>query len=171
MAEVQKQKLTSVFIRNFVFGAEDSLVSTVGLLSGIAIAGTPRSYIVLTGIVLIFVEAFSMGVASELSEHSTEEYEQRHEVGERIPMLGGLVMFVSYVVFGFIPIIPYLFTESVAALRYSVSISLIVLFALGVLSARLSGTKLLRHGIVMTVMGGAAIAIGVAIGSFINIGG
>jgi len=47
-------------LRNFVFGVEDSIVSTVGLVSGIAIAGLPKTEILLTGAVLIFVEAFSM---------------------------------------------------------------------------------------------------------------
>jgi VIT1/CCC1 family predicted Fe2+/Mn2+ transporter len=171
MAGIQRTKVASVLVRNFVFGAEDGLVSTVGLLSGIAIAGVSRTNIILTGIVLVFVEAFSMGIASELSEHSAEEYEQHHEVGEHIPVLGGLVMFISYVVFGFIPLVPYLFAGGVTSLRYSISISLVTLFALGILSAKLSGTKLFRHGIVMTIMGGAAIVIGVAIGSLINIGG
>lgn len=38
------------FLRTFVFGVEDSLVSTVGLLSGIAIAGVSQKAI-LVGIV------------------------------------------------------------------------------------------------------------------------
>ncbi len=67
------------FIRNFVFGVEDSLVSTVGLLSGIAVAGIGRSDIVVTGVVLISVEVFSMGVGSFLSERSAEEYVLQHE--------------------------------------------------------------------------------------------
>ena len=49
----------ALYIRNFVFGVEDSLASTVGLLSGIATAGVNASTIVVTGAVLIFVEAFS----------------------------------------------------------------------------------------------------------------
>jgi len=66
----------AVYVRNFVFGVEDSLVSTVGLLSGIASAGASTATIFLTGTVLIFVEAFSMAVGSYLSEESVEEYEK-----------------------------------------------------------------------------------------------
>ena len=62
-----------LFVRNFIFGAEDSLVSTVGLLAGVASAGIPRKDIIISGVVLIFVEAFSMGVGSFLSERTTEE--------------------------------------------------------------------------------------------------
>jgi len=60
--------------RNFIFGVEDSLVSTVGLLSGIAAADTSRFTIITTGIVLIFVEAFSMGIGSFLSEETSEQF-------------------------------------------------------------------------------------------------
>ncbi len=63
-----------VYLRNFVFGVEDSLVSTVGLLSGVAAAGVETKTIVLTGVVLIIVEALSMAVGSYLSEYSVEEY-------------------------------------------------------------------------------------------------
>ena len=60
------------YLRNFVFGVEDSLVSTVGLLSGIAIAGMNRESIFATGVVLIFVEAVSMAAGSFLAETSAE---------------------------------------------------------------------------------------------------
>ena len=52
------------YFRNFIFGVEDSLVSTVGLLSGVAIAGVPSRTILLTGVVLILVEAFSMAAGA-----------------------------------------------------------------------------------------------------------
>ena len=63
-------KKYSMIVRNFTFGVEDSLVSTVGLLAGIAFAGVNAGTVVLTGAVLIFVEGFSMAVGSLLSEQS-----------------------------------------------------------------------------------------------------
>jgi VIT1/CCC1 family predicted Fe2+/Mn2+ transporter len=74
----------AAYLRNFIFGVEDSLVSTVGLLSGIAIAGMSREDVFVTGLVLIFVEAISMSAGSFLSESSAEEYEtQRTAVSGR----------------------------------------------------------------------------------------
>ena len=70
----QPRSVSASYIRNFVFGVEDSLVSTVGLLSGVAIAGVEQKYIFITGLILIFVEAFSMAVGSFLSEESAEKY-------------------------------------------------------------------------------------------------
>lgn len=37
------------YFRNFIFGVEDSLVSTVGLLSGVAIAGVAQRSLLAVG--------------------------------------------------------------------------------------------------------------------------
>ena len=71
---METKKNIILFMRNFVFGAEDSLVSTVGLLAGVATAGVLQKEIIISGVVLIFVEAFSMSVGSFLSERTTEEF-------------------------------------------------------------------------------------------------
>jgi hypothetical protein len=44
------------YLRNFIFGVEDSLVSTVGLLAGVAAGGVSSAAILTTGLVLIVVE-------------------------------------------------------------------------------------------------------------------
>ncbi|MCH8049330.1 VIT1/CCC1 transporter family protein [Patescibacteria group bacterium] len=60
-------------IREIVFGLEDSLVSTLGVVTGIAV-GTGSTYVViLSGIVLIFVEGLSMAAGSYLSSKSARE--------------------------------------------------------------------------------------------------
>lgn len=60
-------------IREIVFGLEDSLVSTLGVLTGIAV-GTGNTYVViLSGVVLIFVEGLSMSAGSFLSSKSAEQ--------------------------------------------------------------------------------------------------
>lgn len=70
---MESKQTFALYVRTFVFGVEDSLVSTVGLLSGLAIAGAARGTIILSGVTLIFVEAFSMGIGSLLSEHQKED--------------------------------------------------------------------------------------------------
>ena len=155
---------SALYFRNFIFGVEDSLVSTVGLLSGILVGGVPRGTIFLTGIVLILVEAFSMAAGSFLSESSAQEYVDQEEKGHR-PFWGGVVMFISYFVAGFIPLAPYLiYAEASAALPVSVAVSLAALFILGLVGGSLSNGNLLRRGTRMMVVGGVAIAAGVIAG-------
>lgn len=158
----------AAYLRNFVFGVEDSLVSTVGLLSGIAIAGQSREDIFVTGIVLIFVEAISMSAGSFLSESSVEEYETRKEAVSKRSYIAASVMFVSYFISGFIPLAPYLFLPVAAAFPASIAISVIALGVLGLIGARLSKTRSFTSVIRMVGIGGAAILVGAAVGSLVS---
>lgn len=159
---------TAQFLRNFIFGVEDSLVSTVGLLSGVAVVGTSSNTIILAGVVLIFVEAFSMGMGSLLSENVADEFRARREVPIARAGWPALVMFFSYFIAGFIPLAPYLLFPVKVAFSLSISFSLTTLFLLGVVGARLSGTSMWRHGIEMLVFGGAAVGLGVVVGMFVS---
>ncbi|MFN7088327.1 MAG: VIT1/CCC1 transporter family protein [Candidatus Paceibacteria bacterium] len=160
--------LSASYIRNFVFGVEDSLVSTVGLLSGITVAGVSRQDLILTGVVLIFVEAFSMAVGSFLSEHSAEEFITHTEAPAKNALLGGSVMFLSYFIAGFIPLFPYLLIQVSIALWVSIALSLFTLFGLGISSAKLSRVHILEHGFRMFLIGGLAIAVGVVVGRLLR---
>lgn len=153
-------------LRNMVFGIEDSLVSTVGLVSGIAAAGVSRDAIIMTGVVLILVEAFSMAVGSLVSENSVEEVQLHREVSYSSSTLGAVVMFVSYVLSGVVIIVPYMLVPVATAFWVSVGIALVVLFALGIASGRLAGIPPLHKGVSMVLIGGAAVLLGVFVGSF-----
>ncbi len=152
------------YIRNFVFGVEDSLVSTVGLLSGIAMADVPRATIFLTGVVLVFVEAISMAAGSFLSEKSAEDFERRRETSAGRAMADGAVMFFSYFVAGFVPLAPYAFFETRQAFWISIILSIGALFALGAANARLSHVSIWRSALRMMIVGGLAIGAGILIG-------
>ena len=101
-----------VYFRNFIFGVEDSLASTVGLLSGIAIAHIGRRELIITGLVLIFVEAFSMAVGSFLSEQFAEDYASGREVPIHRALTGSAIMFASYLLAGIVPIAPYILMQN-----------------------------------------------------------
>jgi predicted membrane protein (TIGR00267 family) len=61
------------YIRQLVFGFEDSLVSTLGAITGIAGGSQDNYVVVLAGVVIIFVESLSMGVGTFLSSKSERE--------------------------------------------------------------------------------------------------
>jgi len=61
------------YLRDFVFGTEDGLVSTLGALTGIAIGAGHHGMVLLTGLVVICVESISMAVGSYLSSRSRME--------------------------------------------------------------------------------------------------
>lgn len=158
----------AAYLRTFVFGVEDSLVSTVGLLSGIAAAGVSRTTILVTGVVLVFVEALSMAVGELLSENSAEEYLAQGDVPLKSSFDEGALMFVSYIVSGFIPLAPYLLLENSHAFSASIALSLAVLFIVGVVSGKVSNAHAVRNGVRMTLVGSLAVIAGVFIGSLVH---
>lgn len=153
-----------LYIRNFIFGAEDSLVSTVGLLAGIFSAGIAQREIIISGIVLICVEALSMSVGSFLSERATEESFSDYKRQESKSLLAAVIMFASYLACGIIPLFPYFFVAIDQAFGWSILVSLLALFILGFLSAKILKTKILKSVLRMMVIGGLAIGLGVAVG-------
>src|SRR3990167_6038421 len=60
-------------IREFVFGIQDGLISTVGLLAGMQAAGSNRFTILMAGAAAVCSGAFSMSAGAYLSSKSEKE--------------------------------------------------------------------------------------------------
>ncbi len=159
-----KRNTPETMVRNVIFGVEDSLVSTVGLLSGVATAGVEKNTIILAGVILIFVEAFSMAAGAMLSENSVEEFETHREIPLRYSIAGAVAMFASYFVSGFVPLLPYLLWPADKAFSASIIASMVGLAVLGALSGRLFKVSLAHTALKMVIIGGLAVTIGVVAG-------
>lgn len=163
-------KSNALYLRSIIFGINDSLVSTVGLLAGISVAGVPRATIALTGIVYAFVEGFSMASGDYVSEESAEEYASKSGVSSRPSLISAIIMFFSFVVASLVPLVPYLLFSAGVALVVSVSASVLALFIVGVVSAHFAHLPSVWRGARMALLGGAAIIVGVVIGSLVPVG-
>ncbi len=161
-------KTKTEYLRNFIFGVEDSLVSTIGLVSGVAAAGMTGKTVFLTGMVLIFVESFSMGVGSLLSENSAEEYQEQKTVALSKDLGYALVMFLSYLLSGLALVLPYAFASIGTATKISICLALVGLFFLGVGSGKAAGNSPLKKGVLMATLGGFTILLGVVVGSLVE---
>ncbi|MFH1244156.1 MAG: VIT1/CCC1 transporter family protein [bacterium] len=159
----------SHYLRNFIFGVEDSLVSTVGLLAGVAAAAISQSAIITTGLVLIVVEGFSMGVGSFLTEETTEEMEGgKPQTWGAIR--GGAVMLVSYCLAGLIPLAPYAFLLGNTAVVTSVTLSLVGLLILGYGTSQVyHRPHPFHHAYKMFVLGGSAVLVGMLVGKLFQV--
>ncbi len=60
-------------IREFIFGIQDALISTVGLLAGIQKASPDSKAVIIAGIAAAFTGALSMGTGSYLSSKAQKE--------------------------------------------------------------------------------------------------
>ena len=112
-----------------------------------------------------------MAVGSFLSEESVEEFQDNKigkKVSEKNPILGGIIMFVSFVVAGFIPLFPYLVATGNLALIISIIISLLSLGILGYVSAVVTKAKPFRRAMRMLILGGSAVIIGALVSIFVK---
>lgn len=159
-------------IREIIFGLEDSLVSTLGAITGIAI-GTQSTYIViLSGLVLIAAEGMSMTAGSYLSSKSAYEADKQlyKEDGKSYdnyvvyPIRSAFVMGTFYFAGGFIPLMPYFFTTVKNAMIPSIAITAITLFMVGVWASSFTKRSPIKSGAEMVGVSLAAALVGYIIG-------
>jgi vacuolar iron transporter family protein len=202
--------------RELVFGVQDGLISTVGLLSGVSAATGSRHVVVVTGLAAAVTGGISMAAGSFLSNltekdifekelldqerlaarepHLAQEalleslaadgldrasayrvvktLAQRQDlllrtVQEKVlglgsadlshPWLAAAVMFLSFVIGSFLPLVPYLLARPALALPLSWAVSVVTLMGVGIFKGLLTEKPLLR-----SALGFAVIALGAA---------
>jgi vacuolar iron transporter family protein len=215
-------------IREIVFGTEDSLCSTLGTITGIA-AGTQNSFVViLSGLVLIFVEAVSMAAGSYLSSKSANEifkirlsqdasrilqervsdnesiadmlkrkkfsaaeieivfkalskerklwmaeiYRQENRFAPAVaisPVRSGAVMGFCYLLAGVVPLWPYFFFPIGLSIAISIIGTVIGLFGLGFVKAKIVESHWLRSGLEMMLISMTAALLGFLVGRIVAV--
>jgi VIT1/CCC1 family predicted Fe2+/Mn2+ transporter len=73
LAEKRKTLERKVRAREFVFGIQDGLLSTVGLLSGVSVATQSRIAVVITGVAAAVTGGISMATGSYLASRTEKE--------------------------------------------------------------------------------------------------
>lgn len=149
-------------IRNLTYGIEDSILSTTGLILGIDAAGVSRINIIITGLILLFVEASSMGYGSFLSEESFLIFSKQGSYTNWQVMTYALTMFVSYILAGLIPLSPY-FLDIKHAYRYSIILTIMTLFTLLIFIH-----KDYSKALIMTCIGLIILYISITLGKYLN---
>lgn len=142
-------------IRTVIFGIEDSLVSTTGVVVGLIAAGSPESVILTAGLITIVVEATSMGAGEFISNDDNPEKDEA-------AIKKGLLMLFSYLAAGLWVLIP-LFLGARDNLPI-ISFTFISLFALGFWRGKILGGKKIKYAIRTLIIGGVACGFGIAIG-------
>ncbi len=155
--------LVGDYVRSSFFGIEDSLVSTTGLIAGIAVATTDKQFIILAGLVAIAVEAISMAAGEFLSEETEHDMNDPGSRRTR-PVIGGLIMLVSYALAGLVPLLPVMLLPGEVAVFAAVAAALVGLFVLGYFKGQITQRPPLRSGLKVLIVGGIATLIGIVVG-------
>lgn len=155
-------KINQDYLRSTVFGFQDALVSTTGIVVGISAGVNDKHFIILSALVAISVEALSMGAGQYLSEKSVHDLPNNHHRDDLL--VGSLIMFFSYLIGGFIPILPIFFTTPPISSILSIIFAFAGLFLLGFFKAKLFSGKIWRSALEMLTIGGLTTLIGLLVG-------
>jgi len=157
------KKLHVDYVRSIIFGFEDSLVSTTGVIAGVSTGTHDPKVILLAASVTIVVEALSMGAGQFLSERSVHQMEKTHTDNL---VLGGGLMFGSYAIAGIIPLLPVILFSFPVSVFVSIALAFLSLFILGYVKGKIVRVRPLRSGIEILAIGGIATLLGVFAGYF-----
>ena len=91
LGEKKREIERRIRAREFVFGIQDGLISTVGLLSGVSAATQSRRVVLVTGIAAAMTGGISMAVGSYLSTLTERDIFEKELLDQERRELRGLV--------------------------------------------------------------------------------
>lgn len=141
------------FVATLVSNIEEGLVLTVGLLSGIAIAGLSQMTIVLVGMTFVFTGG--VAAASRYVLARTHASEPRDDGTPAASVMMGLL----YILAGIIPLIPYMVMEVSRAFTASIVCAFAAAFIIGLWSGH-QGPKVWKSAWHMAYVAAAGSIIG-----------
>ena len=219
----QKEVARRSNIRELVFGAQDGLISTIGLVAGVYAVTANNKFVIITGLIEVLTGALSMSLGAYLSAKAESQIYQREQRGQaqeqhlaprlaqhellhalrhdglslsaarlvlkilqtsasaftktfRQKVLGfcsatahqpgrsAIVMAISFILGGLVPLLAFLFWQGDFALYIAVALTATALFGIGVYKAWLAQISRWRSGLEFLGFALAITALGHLIG-------
>ncbi len=156
------------YVGDLVYGANDGIITTFTVVSGVAGAALSPAVVVILGFVNLLADGFSMGASSFLAIRSTAAAEG-NDRGRAEPLLHALATFAAFVVAGCVPLVSYLlpFARAVA-FPASLAATALALFAVGASRCLVTRKGPLRCGAEMLLVGAAAAAVAYGAGTLLG---
>lgn len=162
MKNIQREYLQSA-----IFGFNDALVSTTGVIVGVSTGTNNKQIVLLAGAVTIMVEALSMGAGQYNSSKSAHQFEKTDAA--KIPLISGLIMFCSYFLAGLVPLLPIVFFPIEYSRNVAIISALTGLFILGYFKGKIVKVAPIKSAVEILLIGGVATIIGIVVGNIFAI--
>lgn len=156
------------YLRSALFGLQDGLVSTTGVVLGISAGIAQKEIVILAAFVAVAVEATSMAAGQYSSEKAVHQMDKTGKHTDSL-IIGALIMFFSYLLAGLIPIIPTILFNQSDARILSIIFAFIGLFIIGFIKGKIVEHRPLRSAVELFIIGSIATAIGLAVGYFMRV--
>jgi vacuolar iron transporter family protein len=149
------------YIRDIVYAANDGIVTTFAVVAGVRGAGLAAGTVLVLGFANLAADGLSMAVGNYLgikSERAAELNGAFEEWPETVHAVKhGAVTWLSFIIAGVMPLIPFLSTRSVSqGFLYSLALSALALFAVGAIRTCITRLSAWRSGLEMLAVGALA---------------
>jgi len=148
------------YIRDIVYGANDGLITTFAVVSGVAGGALTHLAVLVIGAANLAADGMSMGVGNLLAIRAEERAREADGLPEleAYPWKHGLATLVAFVIAGSVPLLPYLMPlDGFSRLALSTVMTFVGLFVLGAARAIITRDRWWRTGL-ETLLLGAVVA-------------
>lgn len=156
------------YLRSLMFGLQDGIVSTTGVVVGISTGISDKSIIILAALVAVTVEASSMAAGQYTSEKAVHQMDKSGKHSDSL-VKGAVIMFFAYLVGGMFPIIPTLLFNQPEARYVAIASAFVGLFTIGYFKGKLVDHHAMRSAIELLAIGGIATIVGIIVGNLLKV--
>jgi len=159
-------------IGDLVFGANDGIVTTFAVVSGVTGAALSPRVIIILGVANLLADGIAMGAGNYLGMRSEQEYQNSvsgavqegrvHAVGH------GAAIFLAFVLAGSVPLLPFVVLPAGDGFLLSALAAGIALFAVGSLRTYVTRARWFVSGLEMLFIGSLAAAAAYGVGHLLQ---
>lgn len=188
----KKLKFDPSLMKASVYGANDGIITTFAVMAGVVGAQLSPKVVIILGFANLFADGLSMGLGDYLGEKSERKLREKHapsdhpcviaqqggkpcncdlDVDSGPVWMTGLVTFISFIIAGFFPILPYvsnsMFSLGINEALISLLTTGLALFTVGALRTTFIDGKWWKNGLEMFAVGmlAALVAFGLGYGA------
>ncbi|MCG8469422.1 MAG: VIT1/CCC1 transporter family protein [Gemmatimonadetes bacterium] len=158
------------YLGDLIYGANDGIVTTFAVVSGVTGAALESRVIIILGFANLLADGFSMGASNVLAIRSDEDARAAsgRPPNEPFALRHGWWTFAAFIVAGAIPLLSYVFLPGPRAFPVAVTLTFIALFLVGAARSFVTTRSWLKSGLEMLMVGAAAAGVAYLLGAAIE---
>jgi VIT1/CCC1 family predicted Fe2+/Mn2+ transporter len=156
------------YVGDIVYGANDGLITTFTVVSGVSGAMLPPRIVVILGVVNLVADGFSMGASNFLSIRAAAAAEGASR-GIREPLAHAGTTFLAFLAVGALPLASFLAPAAAGDPFWpSAALTGLALFVVGAGRGWLTRKRWIRSGLEMLAVGAIASGVAYAAGTLLG---
>ena len=160
------RSLLQHYLPDLVYGANDGIITTFAVVSGVVGASLPLHVVLILGVANLFADGFSMAASNYLAKRSEADAANRASRTEAARH--GLATFIAFLIVGAVPLLGYNpFVPEDSRFILTSAITMGTLFLVGASRSIVAPMRWFRAGLEMLVIGALAAGIAYGIGALI----